>query len=428
MSLRLKKLRNSKNINKSEFSRLMNVTFKTITNWEKKNGTIPSLEVTYQIAQVLQVPTFIVYKCFVDDPDFEKENGFHFNHHNIDDLYKISNFSGLKKYINAKKIYGRGILRIENEMIEFDNIILDEISDYNGYEELIDLMTNPKKSVFSNMILLDKYNNIVLLKDDMIGKCEKISNNYNNISFKLELLKPICPKSIVPCDLYLTIFEVDKKHFNYINHINRLEILDRKEVIPHALKALHNRKSISQSQFADNMGIDKKLLNKWETGTLAPPLLKIKEIAAKNNVSEELLFDCYDSGLFSDMCFDVVNNIYNVGLAYQFNIIDNVSDFVSFLENYNLVKTAIFNDGIKGIIVFENENIGYIEKIDKECNEILLIIKDEEYNLNFDDIKYIKACSLHSNYYYEFIGMFLIENKEIRFILYLSIFGIKGSG
>ena len=40
MSLRFKALRSSSNYNKTQFADLMQVAYRTVTNWEKKDGVI----------------------------------------------------------------------------------------------------------------------------------------------------------------------------------------------------------------------------------------------------------------------------------------------------------------------------------------------------------------------------------------------------
>ena len=65
MSLRFKALRSSSNYNKTQFADLMQVAYRTVTNWEKKDGVIPSLSTISSIAKALHVPTYTVYDCFM---------------------------------------------------------------------------------------------------------------------------------------------------------------------------------------------------------------------------------------------------------------------------------------------------------------------------------------------------------------------------
>lgn len=60
MSLRFKALRSSSNYNKTQFADLMQVAYRTVTNWEKKDGVIPSLSTISSIAKALHVPTYTV--------------------------------------------------------------------------------------------------------------------------------------------------------------------------------------------------------------------------------------------------------------------------------------------------------------------------------------------------------------------------------
>lgn len=91
MSLRFKALRSSSNYNKTQFADLMQVAYRTVTNWEKKDGVIPSLSTISSIAKALHVPTYTVYDCFMNNPDSDpEENFFEFNKHDLTDGYRKS--------------------------------------------------------------------------------------------------------------------------------------------------------------------------------------------------------------------------------------------------------------------------------------------------------------------------------------------------
>ncbi|MBR3999247.1 MAG: helix-turn-helix transcriptional regulator, partial [Clostridia bacterium] len=69
MSLKFKKLRESKGITKKELAENLNVDYRTITNWEKANGTLPSLRVLKDIAAYFHESTYSIYNCFMNNPD-----------------------------------------------------------------------------------------------------------------------------------------------------------------------------------------------------------------------------------------------------------------------------------------------------------------------------------------------------------------------
>lgn len=89
MALKFRELRKQKIQNKTHFANLMNVTFKTITNWGKINGVTPSLETISMIAQVLHVSIYEVYDSFTNKPDILADpNEFHFNEHKFEESYR----------------------------------------------------------------------------------------------------------------------------------------------------------------------------------------------------------------------------------------------------------------------------------------------------------------------------------------------------
>ena len=111
MSLRFKALRSSSNYNKTQFADLMQVAYRTVTNWEKKDGVIPSLSTISSIAKALHVPTYTVYDCFMNNPDSDpEENFFEFNKHDLTDGYRKSSLPGLLfKVMNTLHLFGGGI-------------------------------------------------------------------------------------------------------------------------------------------------------------------------------------------------------------------------------------------------------------------------------------------------------------------------------
>lgn len=54
MSIRFKKMREAI-MKKVQFAEAVNVDVRTVTNWEKEDGTIPSLDTIIQIASVLMI-------------------------------------------------------------------------------------------------------------------------------------------------------------------------------------------------------------------------------------------------------------------------------------------------------------------------------------------------------------------------------------
>lgn len=118
MSLRFKALRSSSNYNKTQFADLMQVAYRTVTNWEKKDGVIPSLSTISSIAKALHVPTYTVYDCFMNNPDSDpEENFFEFNKHDLTDGYRKSSLPGLLfKVMNTLHLFGGGILQYEGHV------------------------------------------------------------------------------------------------------------------------------------------------------------------------------------------------------------------------------------------------------------------------------------------------------------------------
>jgi len=66
MSLQFKELRASV-LSKKELAERMNVDIRTVTNWEKEEGTVPSLSACYDLAGILGVSTYRIYRCFMEE-------------------------------------------------------------------------------------------------------------------------------------------------------------------------------------------------------------------------------------------------------------------------------------------------------------------------------------------------------------------------
>ena len=128
MSLRFKALRSSSNYNKTQFADLMQVAYRTVTNWEKKDGVIPSLSTISSIAKALHVPTYTVYDCFMNNPDSDpEENFFEFNKHDLTDGYRKSSLPGLLfKVMNTLHLFGGGILQYEGHVFYYSHISYKE--------------------------------------------------------------------------------------------------------------------------------------------------------------------------------------------------------------------------------------------------------------------------------------------------------------
>lgn len=69
MSRRFQELRKECRVKKTELAQKVGVDVRTITNWEKVNGTIPPLDVMDRIASALQISLFEIYSRFMYNPD-----------------------------------------------------------------------------------------------------------------------------------------------------------------------------------------------------------------------------------------------------------------------------------------------------------------------------------------------------------------------
>lgn len=444
MSLRFKALRSSSNYNKTQFADLMQVAYRTVTNWEKKDGVIPSLSTISSIAKALHVPTYTVYDCFMNNPDSDpEENFFEFNKHDLTDGYRKSSLPGLLfKVMNTLHLFGGGILQYEGHVFYYSHISYKERKNTaTNLDEELDYFMFP----YEGIILHDDNLNLIPIKLSDLKYWKIVSKEYGNLTFELAVKAPLLldmKEHLVSneyCISYLTVFEYESEHTMFkMESLNCLYKMDKDEVIPKYIRSIRERQGITQSDFANllNLWLGKKInnktVNKWENQQLLPTLPQLRAISIAFHVSIDKLLNAYDECYFSTMSIDEKDRTYSVGIGHQFDETFGINDIPGFLDSFKFIHQTFVQDPARPLcyLYFENENNPLSNKdnfiFDAVINDysVSLVLKEnKEIAIKTERIKQLEAYSIHYNYYYEFYGEYLLDNHSVLpFRMIFSLF------
>lgn len=443
MSLRFKDLRLSSSYNKTQFAEIMHVDFRTITNWEKKDGVIPSLSTITNIARALHVPTYTVYDCFMNNPDSEpQENPFKFNNHDLTDGYIEPSPPGiLFKLMNSLHLFGGGILQYEGHVFCYNHISYKncENTSMNLDEELVFFMFP-----FEGIILHDDNLNFIPIKISDLKYWKIVSKEYGNLTFEIAVKTPLLSnmKGYLEdneyCISYLTIFEYKSNHTMFKREsLNYLSKMDSNDVIPKYIKSTREREGITQGDFADrlnlwlNKKINNKTVNKWENLQLLPTLPQLRAISIAFHVSIDKMLDAYDQGYFASKSIDKEDRTYNVGINHQFDETSNIREASCFIDSYKYICQTFGQNPLRPLcyLFFETEKNPlsrkdiYIYDITiNNCTISLTLYDGKKIHINTKCLKLLEAYSLHHNYYYEFYGEYL--HNDISVLPFRIIFSL----
>lgn len=444
MSLRFKALRSSSNYNKSQFAELMQVDYRTVTNWEKKEGVVPTLNTIASIAKTLHVPTYTVYDCFMNNPDPEpEEKSFEFNKHDFTDGYSKPSHPGLLfRIMSSLHLFGGGILQYEGHVFCYSHISYKERENTStSLDEELDFFMFP----YEGIILHDDNLNLIPIKVADLKYWKIVSKEYGNLTFEIAVKAPLLSDmkehlaSNGYCISYLTVFEYELEHTMFKrDSLNYLCKMDKEEVIPKYIKSIRERKGITQGDFADllNLWLDKKVnnktVNKWENQQLLPTLQQLRAISIAFHVSIDKLLDAYDEGYFATKAIDEEDRTYNVGIGHQFDETYNINDFSHFVDSFKFILQAFGQDSARPLcyLYFESENNPFGEKdifiFDAAISDdtvVLTLNENKDFDIKTKQIKQLEAYSIHHNYYYEFYGEYLLDdNSVLPFGMIFSLF------
>ena len=442
MSLKFRELRKQKIQNKTHFANLMNVTFKTITNWEKINGVTPSLETISMIAQVLHVSIYEVYDSFTNKPDFLADpNEFHFNEHKFEESYRTptSYIELFFKVAHDLKLFGSGIIQYYGHVFNFCSVNYKE-NKFETYDPIEALM-----KPYDFMLITDNKLNLIPIGLDDIKSWRISSTEYNNLTFEIIFTSPILSEMKIPFSegkfdpTYITFF--DFKH-----SVNRfpyavLHRMDKNEVIAKYIKDLRLGKKMSQQFFAKSLSqylkkpIDYQTINRWENQQQLPTLFQIQAMSYAFSISAERLLDAYGNGYYATGSIEKGNRSFNVGLNHSFDETNDLFSLMVFIQKYKQTFLTLMGSTPNPLcyLTFCNKetptelNRYYIHDItlSDDCSQSYLTITFENNAIKrfpLSDFLKIEAYSPHQNFYYEFLGEYSDDNTVIIFKLEFSIF------
>ena len=192
----------------------MQVAYRTVTNWEKKDGVIPSLSTISSIAKALHVPTYTVYDCFMNNPDSDpEENFFEFNKHDLTDGYRKSSLPGLLfKVMNTLHLFGGGILQYEGHVFYYSHISykerkntatnLDEELDYFMLTKLdknrLELPEDTQEQVNINL----KYEGYIRRQKQQVAQFKKLEKRKLDVNFDYSEVKGLRKEAIQKLNLF----------------------------------------------------------------------------------------------------------------------------------------------------------------------------------------------------------------------------------
>lgn len=450
MAKKFKELRERAGINKSQLAEMLNVDYRTITNWEKENGTYPSLDVAKDIAEALKVSTYEVFEAFV----FDDNKGISQN--DAEPFY--SGFISLENYsegniapkeffrylFSDKWEFGEGIVQHNYNVFnfaiatsihrEYDGEIrkvgeLKKVGDYalqpvefSDKEKAKELFEYPY-----GFFVADKKMNIIVFSEENIECCRFVSNSCGNLTFELVLNSPVFQsmeeeiRLLQKSSVYLTIFDYRQNGIIMKDLISewipnfRFDF-DKNNVLGKFIKSLRKRYGLNQSEFACGIitpvdgkymcpEISNKTINKWETGIARPSLLQLFLLSESYDFSVQTLLDQFDAGFFVENSVINSERVYDIGLNYWFSRSKDLECWKNFLDLFKLAKREMV------ILLSDSDFLGLIEIGEEELmiSDIAfsatdIIIKSKyssEIVVPIESVKSIKPKNNLGNLVYE---------------------------
>lgn len=480
MSKKFKQLREAKNIKKADLANALNVDYRTITNWEKENGIIPTLNTAKEIAQVFNVPTFDIYDSFINNPDEIEERLIQaeiFDYsQELDDVpvddTSFAFFEYLAKSPAWGTTWGSGIIQYETQIFKFETLfVIDRFNDYlgdfveNGEAKkvgdftLIPVQPTDKESfldvtkhLYGGFIAVDNYKNIIDINQNNLLRWKLISKSNGNITFQLDVSYPLFPEMCEQIE-HTGVASINLTFFDYkTNAVLKSETainnclyksnysFNQKNIIGKFIREIRKKHNMNQLEFADAIigyETSNKTINKWEKGISLLSLLQLDALSHSYNFSAKSLLDQYDRDYFVEASIDNTNRVYNVGLNCLFSKSNTATQWFEFLRHYVYIKKFtgawLDNSEVLGEITSEtnekqpfNADGTIINDIIVEDNQITIRLEnDTQVILCADAIYSIETRNCYGNIVYESIVTYTENNicKKIR--INLSLFATK---
>ncbi|MCQ2467692.1 MAG: helix-turn-helix domain-containing protein [Clostridia bacterium] len=425
MALRLKKLRETKKINKTKFAETMEVNYRTVTNWEKANGIVPSLNTMTRIAKELEVSTYKIYECFMIDPDLkEGDDSFVFNKHNFGSGtgdYMDADY--IFNWMNTLKLYGKGVLTVGTQSFSFSHAYYSEKQPLKSLDSLSDECLRYAFAPFDSVLLTDRFQNIYPLRMSDIKEGRIASASFGNIVIELIptnlMLNVISPNSNE--HIIITFFDYkDTSSVSNETFENQFRTGNSQSVFSFYIKQIRKQNKLTQEEFAKRLNetypsmkkIDNKTINKLEKGKILPTPNQIKMICCTFIVPVENLLNSYDHGIVAT---DMINNYeyaFDVGINYLFNRVKDIQSFEDFIISYKIVANTLnytINHKLCYVEFGPSHQALHISNIEiKDDTLILTTYNNRKLVIHMNDISYIEKCHYANNYFYEFAGTIII--------------------
>ena len=397
MSRKLYQIRKKKGITKKTFAEWVKVDVRTITNWEKEDGTIPSLDLMINISDALEIPMYEVFNCFYikNDDENEDEHIKETFKPNIPAFYKISTGKSLISFLWFLHCFGSGILQGNDNCFCYSKMFICKEGEFRPFDN-----NPPIENLFPKyhgIILADSHlNYVVINKEDLISWVV-ISERYGNLVIKIWVKTNIFETSIYNdqkiSTLTLTIMNYKTESDGEYSPGEFMRLRNNQEFFTLFIKDSRLNMNMTQQQFADKINskihgslIDNKIVNKLENGALLPNLKQIAAICECTNTPIAAVLFLFKNGYYYSKIEDPENYFNNMGFNLLFYNSVNHKNFALFISHFKILKNTIDDNTL---------NWGCLIIREKKSNTILkpiyfkkLFIHDSIIYLENDENKY----------------------------------------
>ena len=473
MSRKFHVLRKNHHIKKAVLAKKIGVDVRTITNWEKTNGIVPSLDKMASIASAFQLSLFEIYSCFMSDPDVVQSDDVqdHMFIGNEKPLVQSEdwNLDGINLFIiiYQHSLKGLGTVNYQYCTFRFSHVISNLFDAECPDEELMSIFLqttlgkklkeekneidpfilslvrakNFRGVLSDGCIIMDGHFNTIVLNLGNIYRWRMVAQSYGNVVFEIEVKKAIFPEMETDITnnqistILLTFFDYgDKNPPRLAEPKTEIYALEKSKVLGRYLKEYRKRHGLDQRRLAEYLSrysaaVDNKRISKLENGEI-PSADVFRQLCTVLNLPEEKLLDAFYYNYFDSTDLDTTNQIYKMGLSLRFF---NTTDFLSlseFLQEYVWAKQTMHR-GASGHVFFNNhvlslrEDRFIISEIDIKEDTIYLYNKNNKrIALKPMLIKDLRPYSSHANCCYEFRCSLIFENVEydciLRFYYYMA--------
>ena len=476
MSRKFQALRIAHRIKKIALAKTLGVDVRTITNWEKPNGIVPSLDKMDSIASAFQISLFEIYSCFMFNPDLVDSD-------EVQDPIFVSredpfakpgdwDLDGLNLFIRIYQLSLKGLgtvnyryctfrfSHVKSSLFDADcpdeelmSIFLqttlgkrlkEKRKEIDPFFLSMERMKKFREVLSDGCILMDGHFNSIVLNLGNTYRWRLVAQSYGNIVFEIEVTKAIFPEMELDLrekqlsTITLTFFDYgDTNPPTLTEPTTRIFALEKTKVIGTYIKEYRRRHGLDQQDLAKHLSmyasefdeIDNKKISKWENGEL-PSTNALQKICDVLNLSEEKLLDAYYYNYFDSTDLDINNQIYKIGLSLSFL---NATDFPTlseFLQEYIWAKQTIWTS-ISDLVFFSSlvpslhSDKFIISEIEIREDTIYLYNRNNKrIALKPTLIEDLRPFSSHGNCCYEFRCSLILDDVKynciLRFYYYMA--------